>query len=69
MRKPSAADLPLLRSARDAYRSLIDHCNHMRKEATDVGQLLAIAAVHDDLTKMFDGVGRRLSMAERTIPR
>lgn len=65
MRKPTPADLPFLRNARDTYRSLLDHCNVMRKESTDVAELIAIATVHDQLTNMFEAAGRQLSRAER----
>lgn len=64
MRKPAASDVPLLRGAREAYRSLIDHCNELRKTALDVSELMAIATVHDDLSRRFDAVGRRLDKAE-----
>lgn len=64
MRKPTAADLPFLRNARDTYRSLLDHCNLMRKESNNVAELIAIATVHDQLTNMFEAVGRQLSRAE-----
>lgn len=62
----SATDLPLLRAARDAYRSLLDHCNSLRQSSDDIAELLAIAAVHDDLTRRFDGVGRKLTELERS---
>lgn len=66
MAKPS--DLPLVEQCIDVYQSMQSKLEAMRREATDIAELLAIAAVADDINSKLGGLllrRKRLAVSVR----
>lgn len=63
-----ASDLPLVEQCIEVYQSMQSKLESMRREATDIAELLAIAAVADDINSKLGGLvlrRKRLSVSVR----
>lgn len=63
-----ASDLPLVEQCIEVYQSMQSKLESMRKEATEISELLAIAAVADEINSKLGGLllrRKRLSLSVR----
>jgi class 3 adenylate cyclase len=60
MSRLSHSDLPLLRNFSHVYGSMIDHANRLKAASNDVGELLAVASVLDQLETERDRCQRNI---------
>ena len=61
-------DMPALRSVRETLRRMMDTLNGFKAEESELGMLIAMASVGDQLQAEFDAAGRALDRLERTAP-
>ena len=68
MRRYTHDDMPSLRALRETLRLMIDKLNRLKADESDLGMLVAMATVGDDLHAQYEASGRVLDRLEKTAP-